>query len=486
MPRQPRIPGSFRLQGKKLFLTFPKPPADLILSEVIERFNEACPCVWIVVGRELHKDGTPHFHLACNLETRLDTTNPRFFDELFYKHGNYQVMRSQAKCIRYCIKDGDFLAEGIDMTKYVKALDNQYEKAMQASTVKEGLAILRKASPGDYMRNYQRYEYVLQKHIIRPTVPKYTLANFNAEPLDLSLPAVIYGETNCGKTQFAMAHFKSPLLISHIDQLKHWDPSNYDGLVFDDMLFSHWPYNSIIHLLDIDEDRYIHCRNTNGFIPQGTKKIFVINSKNGLFPDIFYSSDPLKALAREQKEAIDRRFRKFLVTDDLRRKSPDSDSTEEEREAVPAQATEDEHIERKDEQGSSRKRMRETYEEETQSGDEGSGMQREAIGLGGGASKRRRLRRGDEPIINNNGSVPVRNEGRTQTTRSEDRGGEVSVEDYQERALVIDGAEERGIPQPRSLTPMDARSGSADGLICPHCMQPSATGNWCIYCQSIF
>ena len=93
---------------------------------------------------------------------------------------------------------------------------------------------------------------------------------------------VLSGNAGVGKTQYALAHFENPLLISHIDKLKEFDPSFHDGLVFDDMDFSHWPLSAQKHLLDWSEPREINVKHSIAHIPARTKKIFTCNY--GEFP----------------------------------------------------------------------------------------------------------------------------------------------------------------------------------------------------------
>ena len=63
---------------------------------------------------------------------------------------------------------------------------------------------------------------------------------------------LIVGESGSGKTQFALAHFERPLLISALDDLKGLQ-SHHTGLVFDDIdLKAELTPTQIIHLLDRD------------------------------------------------------------------------------------------------------------------------------------------------------------------------------------------------------------------------------------------
>ena len=85
-----------------------------------------------------------------------------------------------------------------------------------------------------------------------------------------------YGPTNTGKTQWAAHMFDSPLIVSDMDDLAHFN-STHDGIIFDDMSFHHVPREPCIHLLDWDFARSIRVRYKCAHIPAGTRKIFTSN-----------------------------------------------------------------------------------------------------------------------------------------------------------------------------------------------------------------
>lgn len=128
-------------------------------------------------------------------------------------------------------------------------------------------------------------------------VPKYTIDQFNRSPMDLSKPVLLTGSSGTGKTSYALAHFKKPFLVKDIDDLKRLT-GEYDGIVFDDMSFKHWPAESVIHLLDWDTSSSIRCRNFNGRIPAQMRRIFTHNDQ-----DIFACQTSLS-----QVSAIQRRY----------------------------------------------------------------------------------------------------------------------------------------------------------------------------------
>lgn len=112
---------------------------------------------------------------------------------------------------------------------------------------------------------------------------------------------VITGGTGLGKTQWAIAHYLRALIVSHMDDLKQFDPRIHDGIIFDDMSFKHLHREFLIHLTDWDLDRSIHCRHSCAFIPRHTRKIFTTNLPfEELFPE-----DPSGAIRRRITHIIE-------------------------------------------------------------------------------------------------------------------------------------------------------------------------------------
>ncbi len=115
----------------------------------------------------------------------------------------------------------------------------------------------------------------------------YKLDSFDWDPItDWDKSVILWGESQIGKTQFALAHFAHPLMVSHLDKLTTFDPKTHDGIVFDDMAFKHLHRGAQIHLTDIANTREIHVRYTYATIPKGTKKIFTTNAYEGRIFDI--------------------------------------------------------------------------------------------------------------------------------------------------------------------------------------------------------
>lgn len=109
------------------------------------------------------------------------------------------------------------------------------------------------------------------------------------EPItDWSKTHIFWGKPGCGKTQFALAHFKNCLWVTHKDDLKKLDPLVHDGIIFDDRDWKYWPRSVQIDLTDIDQPRSIDVKHGFAVIPANTKKIWTTNIENG---DIFLLDD---------------------------------------------------------------------------------------------------------------------------------------------------------------------------------------------------
>jgi len=124
----------FRLSSKSLFLTYPKCPwaADRLLEHFKSLFAKHSP-LFIVVARELHKDGDPHLHAFISLECPFETRNPRAFDlhsevQIEGSEGRHHVsfhpnihsrIKSQYRVMKYVTKDGNFLSHGVDVKEFL-------------------------------------------------------------------------------------------------------------------------------------------------------------------------------------------------------------------------------------------------------------------------------------------------------------------------------------------------------------------------------
>ncbi len=72
----------------------------------------------------MHKDGTPHLYAILRTEKRKRWPYVNL-DEVGGKRGHYETMKSIIESMRYIMKEGDFIADGIDPEEYVNEYDQK-------------------------------------------------------------------------------------------------------------------------------------------------------------------------------------------------------------------------------------------------------------------------------------------------------------------------------------------------------------------------
>lgn len=87
----------------------------------------------------------------------------------------------------------------------------------------------------------------------------------------------LFGRTGTGKTEWAIQHFKRPLLVRHKDQLRKLQGGGYDGIIFDDFDVKHWPRTAVIHLFDLSRPSGIDVKHGHVVIPAGLPRVVTSN-----------------------------------------------------------------------------------------------------------------------------------------------------------------------------------------------------------------
>lgn len=310
----------FRFQNTKVHLTY----KTHVSVETFKRILNKLPPtkMWSLVheiGDENEEVPTPyeHTHVFVWTTKKMDTTDPRYFDVMDeddtpihphmqnkrsldwakiiimkYHHGH----KTKADGKKYFI--APILLHQVGVEEW-KMEEDQFKLALEAPSLEEACLELGIGIKG--MGDVRLARAEMKKRKLNP--PKYPLESFNRAALDLSLPVLLAGNSDCGKTQFAKAHFVNPLVCRHNEGAKHFDPNFHDGIVFDDMDFQDWPLTSVQHLLDTDEPSTMRCLNGSYEIPANTKKIFTSNS------DMIFRCKKFDELNESQQKSITRRYR---------------------------------------------------------------------------------------------------------------------------------------------------------------------------------
>lgn len=272
--------GSFRLNAKTLFLTYPQCP--IAPEEALEELKQKLPIQDWIICQEKHKDGHDHLHCYLRLERKVNLKDPTKLDLGVY-HGNYQTCRSPAAVKNYVKKGGAYISspnmgnlneENVWQTARALAKDGQITESL--STLEKN-----KQSARDLCLHGEQIERNLRKLCRQKMEIKHQLNTFNWNiQWDRSLTLILSGETNTGKTSISKALLPNGFFVTHMDQLREYN-EDYGGIIFDDMAFRHMPDTAQIHLVDTYEERHIHCRYAAARIPAGTPRIITTNMDPG-------------------------------------------------------------------------------------------------------------------------------------------------------------------------------------------------------------
>lgn len=233
-------------------------PKDVELFEKID-------CKYVVVGDEVGDSGTPHLQgfIIFNRGYRL-TQLKKIHGTA---HWDYAVT---VDAMNYCMK------EKVIILRDYRAQGSRSDWKTVKEMIDTGASLedIREENYGLYMQ----YGRAISQDIARKKAKvdiKYTEFTTDMINLDEHPVVVLIGPTGIGKTQYAKAHFKNPLFVRHIDDLRNF--SDHDGIIFDDMDFLHWPVSTQIHITDIEESSSINIKYGSATIPAGTKRIFTRN-----------------------------------------------------------------------------------------------------------------------------------------------------------------------------------------------------------------
>lgn len=101
-----------------------------------------------LVAEETHEDGRLHYHMYFELDRRIDTIDPRYFD-VDEMHPNIGDKPGKQAWLKYITKDGNYI------TNFYEPKVSAYLQAINIGG-DEGMELLRKAHPRDFVINYSK------------------------------------------------------------------------------------------------------------------------------------------------------------------------------------------------------------------------------------------------------------------------------------------------------------------------------------------
>lgn len=290
----------FRVQSKSFFLTYKTHIDKEKLCEFLCGLKPKLVCERFIAAHETADEKNPYFHthVYIKFSGKFDSEQCRIFDfptEGGAIHPNIKIPYGTiTKMLKYLAKEDP---ANIHLLKEAGGafIGN---RVSDFTSEKELLC-------GIEMKPTDVSGYLKAFHIMKTQEEKFThqypLENFSEPLMDWDFKCVfLQGSSGWGKTQWALWHFSNPLLVGHLDELRKFKKDVHDGIVFDDMSLKHLPRETVIQIVDWDEDRAIHGRNVNAHIPKHTKKIFVTN-KNW---DEYMPEDSFGAIRRRFSDII--------------------------------------------------------------------------------------------------------------------------------------------------------------------------------------
>lgn len=264
----------FRVQGKKLHLTY---KGWFDHTKWIEWFTEMMGELkwWSIVNEEGHADGAnvyQHCHVLVCTVKKMDFTNERKLDYLETHPHIKKVTTVEAvqNAWKYHEKDPVLLTR----SKTSPIVSTQfYEDIINAPSLVEAIKL-----SGVEVKSVQDVRAIRNDRgvdqVVSPLLQEYSWTH--QEPSSWNV-LFVTGPTGVGKTRWALARFESPLLVSHLEDLKLFKSSRHDGIVFDDISLTGMSPTSCIHLVDSELPRTIRVLYGSVTLPAGIKKIFTSN-----------------------------------------------------------------------------------------------------------------------------------------------------------------------------------------------------------------
>lgn len=273
----------FRLNAKKVFLTYAKCNVDL--NDILKVAEEWGKVEYAVICEENHKDGTPHRHAAILYAQPIDIKRADALDVNGF-HGNYQAAKQFDAVVEYVKKAGRFIEKGEYHTKKERQKISRAEK----NKILLQQPIWKSVECGDISLMHAE---TLRKGIAAFNKSKYPEIN---EFDDDKVCYWIYGDPGTGKSAWVRQVFGYSLYIKVPE--KWWD--NYQGeecVLLEDLDQSY--AKSLVQHIKIWADKYHFSQEEKGGRVNLTYRRFCITSN---FLPFELWKDPML------HEAVSRRF----------------------------------------------------------------------------------------------------------------------------------------------------------------------------------
>lgn len=253
-------------------------------------------------------------HMQCFVQTINGSTCAAFKTKFDVKYVVPVNPEHYELVIKYCDKEDTRVEGGL---RFQFGTQKQVDKAMASvggpstSTTKlefygrllhaekdELEDILKEERPDLYITQYSAI-LSANERFNGVTTDRANFTEFNIAKINVhdGKSHIFHGLSGVGKTEFALSHFKTPVLISNQQDFNRVNSST-DGIVIDDINFNNFNCCNLIHFLDVALNRTVNVKYGKAVIRKGLPRIFTFNTLQNFWPDKMYD---------EQRPAIERR-----------------------------------------------------------------------------------------------------------------------------------------------------------------------------------
>lgn len=284
--------GEFRWSATKYHLTY---KTHINFDSIKALFPEwsALSIVW-ENGDVDEQDATPyaHTHVAVLFKKKLDSTDVALFDiggihphaknrrslpwikYLFEKyHQGHKVKKNGKKYYIEPVKLEQDTPQDWTSSRILLRAVAEAKNAMDAFEI----ADVSVKSIGDVLsvrRECQRKRK--HEHEWDEDCDK---TRFKTIEWDRKKALVLLGPSQCGKTSWAAAQFKNPVMVGELNELRGMSWEGVDGIVFDEADFANFKRKTQIFMLDMKYTRTIKVADYTVTIPKGMPRIFCNNQR---------------------------------------------------------------------------------------------------------------------------------------------------------------------------------------------------------------
>lgn len=282
---------SFRLNCKKLFLTYPQSGETTLVDvkahlETILDIGGGCMCI------EKHEDGNNHIHVYLRLNRKCDIRNANKLDvgEL---HGNYQCAKRPSECYKYINKDPvDYHEWGdIDLGDAVK---REIEDCNNAYEIM--LCVIRHNKIHQHsfwMKYWLAFKAQTQEVGVIYPIDSYSVPDGVMDWVEdhQNKTLVLVGQAGTGKTSLARtigSELGGFFWATDKNSLMHYN--NEGCIIFDDVQTGGCSRGTLISIIDIEQFQHIRILYSVCPVAAGVRRIICTNDLEFTFGS--YVHDP--------------------------------------------------------------------------------------------------------------------------------------------------------------------------------------------------